>query len=121
YGKELPKDLIKGGCSISGVSDLEPVELCFHNRELQLTPEEVATFSTARMEPIHPGPFLAVVGDMEGEEFVRQTTGVAEAWAAKGMQVECQVMEGKHHFTTINEYIDPNSALSASVRGQLDA
>jgi len=120
-GDGLPADLVKAGCSISGVSDLEPVRLCFHNRELQLTADEVAQFSTLRMEPLHPGPLLAVVGSLEGDEFIRQTTDLAEAWSARGMTVECRVMEGKHHFTTINQYLDPESELSASVRAQLPA
>lgn len=116
YGAGLPRDLIKAGCSISGVSDLEPVRLCFQNNELQLTAAEVAEFSTLRMAPAHPGPLLAVCGDMEGDEFIRQTTALAEAWSAKGMAVECWVMEGKHHFTTINQYLDPDSRLSKKVR-----
>lgn len=116
YGEGLPKDLIKAACSISGVSDLEPVRLSLQNKELQLTADEVRDFSTVNMAPKHPGPLLAVVGDMEGDEFIRQTTDLAEAWSEKGMKVEGWVMEGKHHFTTINQYLDPDSRLSRKVR-----
>ena len=116
YGAGLPGDLVKAGCSISGVSDLEPVRLSFQNDGLQFAPEEAREFSTLFMEPAHKGPLLAVVGSMEGEEFTRQTTDLAEAWSSKGMDVECWVMEGKHHFTTINEYLDPDSKLSRKVR-----
>ena len=116
YGAGLPRDLIKAGCSISGVSDLEPVRLSFQNDELQFPAEEAREFSTLFMEPAHKGPLLAVVGSMEGEEFIRQTTALAEAWSAKGMDVECWVMDGKHHFTTINQYLDPDSKLSRKVR-----
>jgi arylformamidase len=118
YGEGLPGDLIKGGCSISGVSDLEPVRLCFQNDELQLTPQEVAEFSTLAMDPKHPGPLLAVAGSEEGPEFIRQTEAVAAAWSAKGMATERWIMPGKHHFTTINELLDAESALSRRVRAQ---
>lgn len=113
----LPADLVKAGCSISGVSDLEPVRLSFQNDELQFSPEEAREFSTLHMDPAHAGPLLAVVGSLEGEEFVRQTTALADAWSAKGMDMESWVMDGKHHFTTINQYLDPDSELSKKVRG----
>lgn len=117
YGDGLPKDLVKGGCSISGVSDLDPVRLSFQNDELQFSPEEAAEFSTLFMDPKHPGPLLAVAGGIEGPEFIRQTTELADAWSAKGMDVKGWIMEGKHHFTTINQYLDPESELSRAVRG----
>ena len=116
YGTDLPRDLVKAGCSISGVSDLEPVRLSFQNDGLKFAAEEAREFSTLLMEPTHKGPLLAVVGSMEGEEFIRQTTDLADAWSSKGMDVECWVMEGKHHFTTINEYLDPHNKLSRKVR-----
>ena len=117
YGDGLPKDLVKGGCSISGVSDLDPVRLSFQNDELQFSPKEAAEFSTLFMDPKHAGPLLAVAGGIEGPEFIRQTTELADAWSAKGMDVKGWIMEGKHHFTTINQYLDPESELSRAVRG----
>lgn len=116
YGDGLPGDLVKAGCSISGVSDLEPVRLSFQNDELQFPADEAREFSTLFMEPTHKGPLLAVVGSLEGEEFIRQTTDLASAWSSKGMDVDCWVMEGKHHFTTINQYLDTDSELSRKVR-----
>jgi arylformamidase len=117
YSDGLPKDLVKGGCSISGVSDLDPVRLSFQNDELQFSPEEAAEFSTLFMDPKHTGPLLAVAGGIEGPEFIRQTKELADAWSAKGMDVKGWIMEGKHHFTTINQYLDPESELSRAVRG----
>jgi arylformamidase len=121
YGDGLPKDLVKGGCSISGVSDLDPVRLSFQNEELQFSPEEAAEFSTLFMDPKHAGPLLAVAGGIEGPEFIRQTTELADAWSAKGMDVKGWIMEGKHHFTTINQYLDAESELSRAVRGLIKA
>ena len=69
------------------------------------------------MDPKHPGPLLGVAGSIEGPEFVRQTTELMEAWGSKGMDVNCWIMEGKHHFTTINQYLNPESELSRAVRG----
>ena len=83
YGEGLPKDLIKAGCGISGVNDLEPVQLSFQNDELQLTDEEVADFSAVTMDPAHPGPLLVVAGEDEGPEFIRQSEDLADtSWDA---------------------------------------
>ena len=117
FASDLPENLIKAGCSISGVSDLEPVRLSFQNDELQFDSTEAAEFSTLFMDPKHPGPLLGVAGGIEGPEFVRQTTELMEAWGTKGMDVNCWIMEGKHHFTTINQYLNPESELSRTVRG----
>lgn len=119
YDGALPADLIKAGCSISGVSDLEPVRLSFQNDDLQFSADEVAAFSTVRMTPRHPGPFLIVAGGDEGPEFIRQSTDLARAWRAAGMDCRSWIMPGKHHFTTINQYLDPESELSRAVREQM--
>ena len=116
YSNELPKNLIKAGCSISGVSDLEPVRLSFQNDELQFDKNEAAAFSTLYMQPRHPGPLLGVAGGIEGPEFIRQTTELMDAWGQKGMDTKCWIMEGKHHFTTINQYLAAESDLSRKVR-----
>ena len=97
------------------------MRLSFQNDELQFPEDEAREFSTLFMDPTHKGPLLAVAGGMEGEEFIRQTTALAEAWEQKGMDVECWVMEGKHHFTTINQYLDPDSELSRKVRAMAGA
>jgi arylformamidase len=34
-----PADVLKGGCGISGLYDLEPIRLCYRNDVLALTPE----------------------------------------------------------------------------------
>ena len=38
-------DLLKGGCSVSGLHDLEPIRLCYLNESLHLKPEDVAPLS----------------------------------------------------------------------------
>ena len=116
YGDGLPTDLIKAGCGISGVNDLEPVRISSQNDDLRLTPEEVAEFSPVLMNPAHPGPLLLVAGGDEGPEFIRQSEDLATVWSKKGMNVSSWIMPGKHHFTTINEYLDPESELSQRVR-----
>jgi hypothetical protein len=37
------------------------------------------------------------------------------------MDAKGWIMEGKHHFTTINQYLDPESELSRAVRRLIEA
>lgn len=115
----LPRDLVKTGCAISGLYDLEPVRLSFQNDELHFTPDQVARNSPMLMEPAGGGTLLLPVGALEGPEFIRQSEELAAIWGATGMDVQARVMDGHHHFSIINEMIDPTSELSAAVRGQM--
>ncbi len=48
---ELPADVVKAGCGISGLYDLEPIRLCYLNETLGLTME-----SARRNSPVHLVP-----------------------------------------------------------------
>jgi len=115
----LPADLVKSGCAISGIYDLEPIRLCFMNAELSFTPEQVAGYSPVLLEPKGGGKLLLPVGAMEGPEFIRQSADIAAAWSAKGIDARAWVMPGHHHFSIINQYIDPKSELSVAARQQM--
>jgi arylformamidase len=115
----LPADLVKAGCGISGIYDLEPVRLSSQNVPLGLTAEETARFSPATMPPPRNGKMLLTVGGLEGREFIRQSQDLASIWRSRGLDAQAWVMEGHHHFSAINEYLKPDSALSRAVRGQM--
>ena len=115
----LPRDLVKTGCGLSGLYDLEPVRLSFQNDELHFTPDQVARNSPMLMEPVGGGVLLLPVGALEGPEFIRQSEELAAIWGAKGMEVKARVMDGHHHFSIVNEMIDPASELSGAIRGQM--
>jgi len=115
----LPRDVVKTGCGISGIYELEPVRLSFMNPELRFTPELVARNSPTLMDPVGGGSLLLPVGRLEGTEFIRQSEDLAAAWRAKGMDVKVWVMDGHHHFSIINEMIDPASALTAAIKAQM--
>lgn len=112
----LPGDLIKAGCGISGLYDLEPIRLCFLNDDLQLTPQDVARNSPIRLSAHNPGPLLLAVGALEGPEYLRQTQALVEAWRNRP---EPWVMEGLNHFTIVAQLNDPASDLSRAVQRQM--
>ncbi len=119
-GHGLPADVIKGGCAISGVFDLQPVALSAQNESLMLTPDEVATLSPIRRLPQTAGPLILAVGAAETREFLDQTADYAAAWAASGLATEVFVMPGANHITVVLDGLaNPEAELNRMVRRQM--
>jgi len=107
--------------SISGLYDLEPIRLSYLNEKLDLTPDEVATYSPK----IHIGPgvpTLLTVGSAELPELRRQTSDYASCLRASGELVEEVSAPGYNHFTILETLAQPDgAALMAVVRQFLKA
>jgi arylformamidase len=99
----LPADVVKAGCGISGLYDLEPMRLCFLNETLGLTMETARRNSPVHLVPEAAGPLLLPVGEREGAEYHRQTETLAAAWCRRGLTVEVMDMGGHDHFSIIAE------------------
>src|SRR5262245_57378721 len=118
----LPTDVVKAGCGISGLYDLEPIRLCYLNQTLGLSME-----TARRNSPVHSVPaatagrLLLPVGAKEGEEYHRQTESLAAAWRRRGLDVEVMDMAGHDHFSIIIELGDPGTPLSQAIQRQIDA
>lgn len=116
---DSPSTLIKGGCAVSGIYDLEPVRLCFINETLGLTGEQVARNSPIHLLPPPDAPLILAAGGSELDEFRRQTVDMGEAW---GRTMDgCTVMErpGFNHFTILNDLNDAASPLVGAIRAQM--
>ncbi len=115
----LPRDVIKGGCGISGLYDLDPIRLCYLDDTLRLTPEEARRNSPIYLAPSSRAPLLLPVGALEGPEYHRQTGTLAAVWRKYGVPVEVMDMAGIHHFSIVSQLEDPGSELSRAVLGQM--
>lgn len=115
----LPADLVKGGCGISGLYDLEPIRLCYLNDVLGLDPETARRHSPVHLEPGRSGPLLLAVGEREGPEYHRQTGDLAAAWRARGASCEVLDMAGHDHFSIVLQLTDGTSPLSRGILAQM--
>lgn len=115
----LPRDLVKGGCGISGLYDLEPIRLCFLNDDLKLSPQETVRNSPLRLTPAATSPLLLAVGGDEGAEYLRQSEALAAAWSRHGIAVEVAVLPGQNHFTIVDQLTDPEADLSRLIQRQM--
>src|SRR6185436_335151 len=115
----LPADVVKAGCGISGLYDLEPIRLSYLNEVLKLTPESARHLSPVHCPPARSGPLLLAVGGLEGPEYHRQGEELAAVWRTKRLPCQALDMPGHHHFSILAELEDPGTTLSRLLLRQM--
>jgi arylformamidase len=112
---DLPADTVKGVCAVSGIYELEPVRLSYHQPVMQLTPEDTQSLSPLRHTPPLPMPLLLAVGEDETEEFRLQQAELASHWSAAGLPVAEIPEPERHHFDIIEDLGDPDHPLGSGM------
>jgi arylformamidase len=115
----LPGDLVKGGCAVSGIFDLEPISLTYVNAPLRLDVRTAREVSPLHRLPAAPVPLILSFGDNETAEFKRQTGEYAAAWIGRDYPLTFVPMRGFNHFDVILELNNPASALFRAVATQM--
>ena len=115
----LPGDVVKAGCGISGLYDLEPIRLSYLNDTLGLTAELARRNSPVHLVPAAAGPLLLPVGTLEGDEYHRQTESLVAAWRRRGLAAEVMDMAGHDHCSIITELAEPGTPLSRAILDQM--
>lgn len=112
---KAPADLIPAGYSVSGLFDLTPLIAVTVNQDLRLDAATARAVSPV-FWPLKPDRiFDAVVGALESNEFKRQSQMIVQAWQQAGAQTRYQEIAGTNHFTVIELFADPQSAMTARV------
>jgi arylformamidase len=111
--------IVKGGCALSGLYELEPIRLTFLNQTLALDPSLALRNSPALLSPATTAPLLLGVGGEEGAEFLRQQTAMTERWEADGVPVSPTVVAGGNHYTVVESLGDPADDLTQAVHRQM--
>jgi arylformamidase len=114
YGR--PADLVKGACGVSGVYELLPIRLSYHQDVVGLSEAEVEDLSPLRHVPTAAGPLICAVGEQETEEFLIQQEELIAAWRAKGLDARAVAMPGRQHFTAVDALGEPDHPLFAAMR-----
>lgn len=117
--------VLKGGCSVSGLHDLEPIRLCYLNDQLHLTTDDVAPLSPiALARGLKPNgdklpALIATVGMEEGPEYLRQRDELVTALHAAGQPALSVDVEGGNHFTALEAFGDPHHPLCQAMLRQI--
>lgn len=111
----LPADLVKGGCAISGVYDLEPVRHTYLNDALKLDAGTAKAVSPIYAPPRGDAPLICAVGAHEPSEFLRQQDDFATAWRLAGTDVRIVDLPDRHHFSAVNALGEADHPLHRAV------
>lgn len=108
---DLPIDLIRGGCALSGLFDLHPIRLSYLNDKLAMDESTAQLNSPLYLSPACDRPVLVSVGAAESEEFHAQSKDFSSAWAEKGVPTNLMVIDGANHFSMLDQLTEKNSPL----------
>lgn len=111
--------LVRGGCGISGLYELEPIRLTYLNASLRMDEAMAARNSPALLAPGGGSPVLLAVGGEEGAEFLRQTESMREAWSAGGVPVGVIVADAGNHYSIVESLGDPDDPLTRAIHRQM--
>ncbi|GGJ72082.1 alpha/beta hydrolase [Streptomyces brasiliensis] len=113
YG--IPVDAVTGGLLISGLHDLTPLLRTRVNGWLDLNLSSARENSPLFHLPAAPkAPLVACHGALESEEFIRQTRGIADTWAACGGRARYASVPDRDHFSIAVDLSDPESTVGAA-------
>jgi arylformamidase len=115
-GDDLSADLVKGGCSVSGVYDLEAIRLSYHQEVVKLDPDMARRMSPLGNLPMSAGPLVLALGSEETEEFHRQQAEYLAAWRGAGLEARVVELPGRNHFTAIDALGEPGHALFGAAK-----
>ncbi|MEX2497207.1 MAG: alpha/beta hydrolase [Woeseia sp.] len=115
----LPRNLVKGVCSIGGLHDLEPIRKSFLNQKLHITAEQARRHSPVRLDYRFPAPLLLITAVDESPELHRQSRIMKAAWENFGYPVEMIIPPDLDHFSVVNNLGDPNCPLVISQLEQM--
>jgi arylformamidase len=107
----LPREVVRSALAISALHDLEPIRRTpFLQATLQLTPEQAAQASPARLPPPRAGTLYSVAGGDESAEYHRQNQLIQDAWGTRRVPV-CETLPGLHHFSILDALVEPSHRL----------
>lgn len=109
YG--LARDPLAAAVLVSGIYDIEPLRYSYLQPSIQL--DDGIVRRNAPMFSVRPctTPALVTWGADESAEFHRQATGYHAAWRAAGNPGELLPQAGANHFSAVDGFTDPSSAL----------
>jgi len=110
FSPDLPRKIVQGGLSVSGVYDLAPImRTPSINADVGLTRAEVSRVSPALMPPATNAPLYTAVGGKEQEGFHQQNKLIRDKW--KSVAKDDLACPDDNHFTILDRFATPGSAL----------
>jgi arylformamidase len=115
----LPKRLLAGALTISGLFDLEPLTHAeFLRKDLALDGAAARALSPAYLTLQNEAPLLRAVGALESGEFHRQSMLLADHWPSACGTGLVEV-PGRHHLSVCDAFAVPGNLLFETARAAI--
>ena len=118
FGK-CPTNLMKGGCAISGIYDLNPIKLSYMQDILSFNTTEVVENSPILSDNVPKTPLIITVGAAETDEFRRQSKAFSDDWYTKGGNCSFLEQSSSNHFSILDELGDREGKLAQNILTQM--
>jgi pimeloyl-ACP methyl ester carboxylesterase len=105
---------IIGSLAVSGLFDLEPIKLCYLNKDIGLTTDDISRFSVFHTIPRKAPPLAIASGNAETVELCRQSRDYAAKWFTAGLPGKYFELQEHNHFSLLSEF-GPAGALTKIV------
>ena len=112
----LPDEIIKGYCAISGLFNLTPIRLSDINEVLKMDKEMALRNSPVQLKLLSQSPLLLAIGADESDEFKDQSRELYAGWKEKGISLQLLEIPGLNHYSILETIIEPNTSLYQSMR-----
>lgn len=119
FDENLPPDVVKGGCPISGLYDLEPIRHTYLNADVRLDQAEVERHSPLRRSPMGSDWMVVTTGGLESAEFHRLQSELVDRWRREDLRVTVVDTPKLHHFNVLMELSRLDSPLFTTVLGEI--
>ena len=117
--ENLPNDVVKGVCAVSGIFDLSPVLRISVNEQIRLTREMALRNSPVLDPPKTNASLLVVVGEDETAAWIQQSVEFYEACRSRGIECRLLRLPGQHHYSILGALTDTTATLHRAMIEQM--
>lgn len=103
--------LVKGLCAVSGIYDLQPLLPTYVNDALKMDVVEAKANSPFFQPSPKAVPIIIALGNIETDEFKRQSQMMAEKLRDQGLEVLFKIIDERNHFDVILDLADKSTWL----------
>jgi arylformamidase len=115
---DLSNDVLKGGCAISGLFNLIPIQLCYVNEDVRLNDAMARRNSPLFLSPTCPSSLIVTVGGAESEEYLAQSQDLTLAWSQQKLPVTQLIVPEANHFSIL-DHLAENATLNQAILAQM--
>jgi len=110
--QNLPKDILKGATLISGMYEMKPVRLSVRSKYLNFSDKIEDELSAIRHIKSINTPILLSYGELESDEFKRQSNDFSDRLNLYNKKSELVVQPFFNHFEIIDDFGNPNNIMT---------